>query len=80
MSRFDRFRTEQIRTEREKLFSHAKPENLACYRLSLVVLFISNQIKDIWLAFCAAYIVRMRPGGQMMPFLKILLPNKIEAK
>ena len=46
MSRFDQFKTEQIRTEREFLierncFQHdAKPENLACHRLSLVISFI----------------------------------------
>ena len=50
MSQFDRFRTEQILTERQFLnerncFHHnAMPENLACYRLSLVILFI-RQIK-----------------------------------
>ena len=49
VSRFDRFRTEQIRTEREflneiKCFQHdAKTENLVnlvCDRLSLVISFI----------------------------------------
>ena len=59
MSRFDRFRTEQIRTEREffnerNCFQHdAKTENLenlVCDRLSLVILFIQSN-KEIWLAF-----------------------------
>ena len=46
--RFDRFRTEQIRTEREffnerNCFQHdTKPENLACHRLSLVISFIQS--------------------------------------
>ena len=50
MSRFDRFRTEQIRTERQFLNERncfhrdTVPENLACHRLSLVILFI-HQIK-----------------------------------
>ena len=52
MSRFDRFRTEQIRTERqffnERNCFHrdTKPANLACHRLSSFRLF--NQIKDIF--------------------------------
>ena len=63
VSRFDRFRTEQIWTEREffnerDCFQHdTKPENLACHRLSLVNSFIQSN-KDIWLAFCAVYITR----------------------
>ena len=59
MSRLDRFRTEQVRTEREffnerNCFQHdAKTENLEnlvgdC--LSLVILFIQSN-KDNWLAF-----------------------------
>ena len=85
MSSFDRFRTEQIRTEREffnerSCFQQdAKPENLACHHLSLVILFIPSN-KDLWLAFCAVYIVRTRPEEQMMHFFKNTLPNKIEAK
>ena len=60
VSRFDRFRTEQIRTERQffkegNCFQRdTKPENLAC--LSSFRLY--NQIRDIWLAFCAVYVVR----------------------
>ena len=59
MSRFDQFRTEQIRTERQffnkrNCFQHdAKTENLdnlVCGRLSLVISFIQSN-KDIWLAF-----------------------------
>ena len=59
MSRFDRIRTEQIRTEREffnerNCFQHdAKTENLenlVCDRLSLIILFIQSN-KEIWLAF-----------------------------
>ena len=48
VSRFDRFRTEQIRTEREffnekNCFQHdTKPENLACHRLLLVISFIKS--------------------------------------
>ena len=85
MSRFDRFRTEQLRTEREFFneincfHQFANPENLACHRLSLVILFMQSN-KDLWLAFCAVYTVRTRPEGQMMHFFKTILPNKIEAK
>ena len=48
MSQFDRFRTEQIRTERQFFNERngfqrdAKPENLACHRLSLVISFIQS--------------------------------------
>ena len=88
MSRFDRFRTEQIRTERqffnERNCFHrdTKPENLACHRLSLVISFIQSNkgYQLIWLAFCAVYIVRERPEGEMMHFLKTLSRDKIESK
>ena len=46
VSQFDQFRTEQIRTEREffnerSFFQQeAKPENLACYHLSLIIKFL----------------------------------------
>ena len=85
MSRFDRFRTEQIRTERQFFNERncsqrdTKPENLTCHRLSLVIR-LYNQIKDIWLAFCAVYIVRKRHEGQMIHFLETFLPHKIESK
>ena len=75
VSRFDRFITEQIRTEREffkerNCFQqNAKLENLACHRLSLVILFIQST-KDLWLAFCAVYIVCTRPEGQIMHFFQ----------
>ena len=36
--------------------------------------------KDLWLAFCAFYIVRTHPEEQMMHFFKTPFPNKIEAK
>ena len=48
VSRFDRFRTEQIRTERQffnqkNCFQRdAKPENLACHRLSLDISFVQS--------------------------------------
>ena len=86
MSRFDRFRTEQIRTERELVnerncFQHdAKPENLACHRSrSLVILFIQS-IKELLAGFCVVYIVRMRPEGQMIQFFQntLTIANKIE--
>ena len=88
MSRFDRFRTEQIRTERqffnERNCFHrdTKPEDLVCHRLSLVISFIQSNKGHyiIWLAFCAVYIVRTHPEEQMMHFFKTLFPNKIEAK
>ena len=73
MSRLDWFRTEQIQAEQEffnerDLFQQdAKPENLACHRLSLVILFIQSN-EDLWLAFCAVYIVHTFPEGQMMHF------------
>ena len=41
---------------------------------------LSNQIEDIWLAFCAVYIDRTRPEGQIVHVFLTLLPNKIEAK
>ena len=75
MSRFDRFRTEQIRTEREFLDEtncfqqDAKPENLACHSLSLVILFIQST-KVSLAGFCAVYIVCMRPEGPMVHFFQ----------
>ena len=51
-------------------FQHdAKPvsENLACHRLSIVILFIQSS-KYLWLAFCVVYIVPMRPEGCMVHF------------
>ena len=52
--------------ERNNLFQHdSKPENLACHCLSLVTLFIQSK-KDLWLDFCAVYIVCMSSEGQML--------------
>ena len=85
MSQFDRFRTEKIQTgreffnERNCLQHNAKPENLACHRFSLVSLFIQSN-KDLWLAFCAVYIVHTGPEGQMMHFCQNTLTKYIEAK
>ena len=49
VSRFDRFRTEQIQTERQQFFNEkncfqrdTKPENLAFHRLSLVISFTQS--------------------------------------
>ena len=48
VSLFDRFRTEQMRMEWEffnerNCFQHdAKPENLACHRLSMIISFIQS--------------------------------------
>ena len=74
VSRFDRFRTEQIRTELE-FFNEKKNvfNMIQSLRILLVIACHSsfrlfNQIKDIWLAFCAVYIVRNRPEGEMMFF------------
>ena len=39
-----------------------------------------NHIKDIWLAFCAVYIVRKHPEGQMMHFLETLYSYQIKLK
>ena len=54
---------------KEFFSADAKPEDLACHRLSLVILFIQSN-KDLWLAFGAVYIVRTRPEGQMTHFFK----------
>ena len=85
MPRFDRFRTEQIQTERqffnERNCVHrdTKPTNLASHRLSRVVSFIQTNTGHyiIWLAFCAVYIVRKRPEGQIMYFF-FKHPNQIK--
>ena len=75
MSRFDRFRTEQIRKERQffnekNYFQHdTKSEHLACHRLSLVISFIqSNKGHLAGFLSCLHRSVRKRPEGQMMHF------------
>ena len=86
VSRFDRFgeqckysQNTEFFNERNCFQQDPKPENLACHRLSLIILFVQSN-KDLWLAFCAVYIVHMCPEGQMMLFFfKTLLPNKLEA-
>ena len=53
-----------------KCFKHdAKPENLACHRLPLVISFIQSNIGHL-AGFFAVFIVRTRPEGQKMHFFK----------
>ena len=64
MSLFDRFRTEQIWTEREFFNERncfqldAKPENLACYRLSFVILFIHSNKGHLNGFICVVFVIR----------------------
>ena len=89
MSRFDQFRTEQIRTERQffnkrNCFQHdAKTENLenlVCGRLSLVISFvISSQIRTFGWLLCSLHRLHS-PRRRGDAFFKTLLPSKFEAK
>ena len=59
-------------------YMYLSPENPKKTRR---LLELSNQVKDIWMAFCAVYIARARPEGQIMLFFFLtVLPKKIEAK
>ena len=74
MSLFDRFRTEQIRTEQQfcnkrNCSQHgAKPENSACHRLSLVVSFTQSN-KGLLNGFiCVVFVIRTRLMMQSILF------------